>query len=78
LSRRERFTEPDDFVFVSAAGTPIHERNIAVHRLKRIGKDLQMPWLSWRVFQRTHKNLTYGLGMQFLGRMATSGIQIPA
>jgi hypothetical protein len=39
--------------------------------LKPIGKELQMPWLSWQVIRRTHTTLAHELGMQFLDRMAT-------
>ena len=70
LSQREKFTGPDDFVLVSPAGAPINEKNIAVCRLKPIGRDLQMPWLSWHVFRRTHTTLAYEFGMRFQDRMA--------
>jgi integrase len=66
LSRRPRFTGPEDFVLVSNAGTPVNEKNIAARRLKSIGKDLQMPWLSWHALRRTHATLAYELGMQFM------------
>ena len=64
LSHRETFTGPEDFVLVTRAGTPIDARNIAMRRLKRIGGDLGMPWLSWQVLHRTHTTLAYQLGMQ--------------
>ena len=66
LSCRTAFTGPDDFVLVSRVGTPIHEGNIAKRRLKPIGTDLQIPWLGWQVFHRTHKTLAFELGMQLL------------
>jgi hypothetical protein len=50
---------------VSRAGTPINETNIAARRLKPIGKALEMPWLSWQVFRRTHAALPCLLGMEF-------------
>ncbi len=65
LSRRREFRGPDDFVLVSRAGTPVNENRIAERRLKPIGKDLQMPWLSWQVFRRTHASLAYELGRRF-------------
>ena len=73
LSRREKCTGPDDFVLVSRAGTAIKENNVVARRLKPIGKKLQMPWLSWNVFRRTHTTLTYELGMQFLDRVTMIG-----
>ena len=59
LKLRPNFTAPDDFVLVSRAGTPINETNIAARRLKPIGKALEMPWLTWQVFRRTHTALPY-------------------
>lgn len=69
LSHRASFVEPDDFVLVTRAGKPIGAKQIAAHRLKVIGKNLRMPWLSWHVFHRTHTALAYQFGMQFLGRL---------
>jgi hypothetical protein len=65
LKLRPKFTASDDFVLVSRAGTPINETNIAARRLKPIGKALEMPWLTWQVFRRTHTALPYLLGMEF-------------
>ena len=70
LSQRLRYRGPDDFVLVSAVGTPVNEKDIAVRHLKPIGKKMQMPWLSWRVFSRTHTTLTYQFGTQSLDRLA--------
>ena len=76
LRHRTNFTGPDDFVLVSRVGTPIDEKRISKRRLKPIGKVLQMPWLSWQVFRRTHKTLPYELGMQlFLTGWRARGIQ---
>jgi hypothetical protein len=36
--------------------------------VKPIGVELEMPWLSWHVFRRTYKILTYELGRQRLDR----------
>lgn len=69
LSRKVMHTKPDDFVLVSEAGTPVNETNIASRRLKRIGSELQMPWLSWQVFRRTRKDLLHRLGSSFESRL---------
>ena len=71
LSNRARVTGWSDFVFISKAGTPINQMNIAARRLKSIGRKLQMPWLSWQVFRRTRATLVYEFGMQFQHQMAT-------
>lgn len=70
LSRRARFTRPEDFVLVSEAGTPVNETNIASRRLKSIGHELGMPWLSWHVFRRTRKDYLQRFGPRFVDRMA--------
>jgi site-specific recombinase XerD len=61
LRRREHFTGQQDFVLASQSGTPLWPENIARRRLKSIGKELEMPWLSWNVFHRTH----IALGAEF-------------
>jgi integrase len=70
LSHRARFTRPEDFVLVSEAGTPVNETNIASRRLKGVGNELGMPWLSWHVFRRTRKDYLERLGPRFVERMA--------
>jgi integrase len=77
LSQRSRYTGPDDFVLVSAVGTPINEKDIAMRHLKPIGQKMQMPWLSWRVFSRTHTTLAYQLGTRSLD-LALAGHANPA
>jgi integrase len=70
LRQRLRYTGSDDFVLVSAVGTPINEKDIAMRHLKPIGRAMQMPWLSWRVFSRTHTALAYQFGTQSLDLVA--------
>jgi integrase len=70
LSRRARFTRPDDFVLVSEAGTPVNETNIASRRLKSVGHEVGMPWLSWHVFRRTRKDYIQQFGPRFVERIA--------
>jgi integrase len=62
LKNRQRFTGLQDFVLASRSGTPIYPENIAARRLKGIGRALEMPWLSWSVFHRTHLNLKSQFG----------------
>jgi integrase len=65
LGLRENFAGPNDFVLVSRAGTPINETNIVERRLKPLGRQMQMPSLSWHVFRRTHKALISEFGIRF-------------
>jgi hypothetical protein len=62
LKHRSPFTGAQDFVLASRSGTPIYPENIAARRLKSVGKALEMPWLSWYVFHRTHLDLKTKLG----------------
>ena len=62
LKRRERFVSPEDFVIASRTGTPVSPDNIAWRRLRAIGKALDMPWLSWKVFHHTRNNLVQQFG----------------
>ena len=70
LSQRGRFTQLEDFVLVSEAGTPVNETNIASRRLKSVGQELAMPWLSWHVFRRTRKDYLQRFGSRFVDRLA--------
>jgi len=70
LNQRSRFTHPEDFVLISEAGTPVNETNIASRRLKAVGQELAMPWLSWHVFRRTRKDYLERFGPRFVDRIA--------
>lgn len=72
LSGRGRCTEPDDFVLVSKAGTPINAINITARRLRSIGNELQIPWLNWHVFRRGNFALEAELGAQFHFHLAST------
>jgi hypothetical protein len=71
LSQRPRFTKAEDFVLISEAGTPVNETNIASRRLKVVGQELAMPWLSWHVFRRTRKDYLLRFGPRFVDRLAS-------
>lgn len=53
IKARKHTAVTSGFVFSSRRGTPINQDNVAARRLKIIGKQLGMPWLSWNVFHRT-------------------------
>ncbi len=54
LRDRSKSTNPEDFLLASRNGTPVSQENLGARRLKKIGTALDMPWLSWDVFHRTH------------------------
>lgn len=62
LRCHKRFTHGDAFVFSSRNGTPINQDNLATRRLKPIARRIDMPWLCWSVFHRTHVSLTKKYG----------------
>ena len=53
LAFRPDFRGGEDFVLVSRTGSPVNPDNIVRRRLKVIGRNLNLPLISWRVFQRT-------------------------
>jgi integrase len=48
-----------DFVLTTRSGRPINQINLAVRRLKRIGQQVSMPWISWQVFRRTRLSILH-------------------
>ena len=75
LRRRERHVGLEDFVIASRTGTPVNADNIAIRRLKLIGNETDMPWLSWKVFQRTRGSLVQQFG-RYLNRELERAIQL--
>jgi integrase len=71
LKSRDSFSTPQEFVLASRNGTPIHPENIAARRLKPIGESLEMPWISWHVFHRTHVHLKSKFGRRFHEELET-------
>jgi integrase len=66
LRQHETFAGPDDFVLSTRAGQPVNGSTIAARRLKDIAKLVQLPELSWHVFQRTHTTIVREFGTNFL------------
>jgi len=64
LKNRKVFSGLQDFVLVSRRGTPIYPENVGTRRLKVIGRILDIPWLSWSVFHRTHLDLKSQFGQR--------------
>lgn len=59
MSGRGKFTSQDDFVLVSKSGTPINAINVTSRRLRSIGKELQMPWISWPLLRRAEVSMGF-------------------
>jgi integrase len=73
LKQRRKFTGPEDPVFISRNGTPVDAHNIANRHLKKIGKKLDMPWLSWHCFRRTTATVADQLGASTSDRKGILG-----
>ncbi len=55
LMSRADFTDPEDFVFASSEGRPLDPSEVLTQKLKPIGKDMRVPWLSWQHLRRLHR-----------------------
>jgi integrase len=75
LRNRRQLSRPQGFVFASRNGTPIHPENIAARRLKSIGKSLDMPWLTWAVFQRSRSAMQAEVGGGFHEQLEKIGLR---
>jgi hypothetical protein len=60
----------NDFVLSTKSGRPINQINLAARRLKTIGRELEMPWISWQVLRRTRAVLAYEFGTQIQHELA--------
>jgi integrase len=65
LSRNPKFTGPNDFVLTSRGGSPVNQTNVLTRRLKPIGREMNIPGLSWHMVRRIHKELVTEFGSQF-------------
>ena len=70
LSGRSKFNGPEDFVLVSRAGTPVNANNVAARRLKSVRSSLQLPYLSWLAFRRSHTVWASQFGSEFQVQLA--------
>ena len=62
LKHRPEHNTGEDFVLASHCGTSVNPDNIAARRLKAIGHNLDLSWLSWKVFHRTGIELQRQMG----------------
>lgn len=56
LHQNQLRVQPDDFVFVSRPGSPLWPANLQL-RLKSLGRDLDMPLLSWHLFTKMRETI---------------------
>ena len=54
LKRKRELADPDGFVIATADGDPIDPMSARTQRLRTVGRNMQMPWLSWRALKRAH------------------------
>lgn len=71
------FVRPDEYVFATKTGRPYSEDTLRSRQLKPIGKKLDMPWLSWGVFRKTHATSFASLNLPMIDLMETMGHSSP-
>ncbi len=64
LRRRHGIADPNSFVIATRDGKPVRPSSVGTLRLKPIGRELEMPWLSWQVLKRAHDALLSELRVQ--------------
>jgi hypothetical protein len=69
LSRNPKTTGISDFVLTSRSGSPVNQTNLLTRRLKPIGRELNIPGLSWHMVRRIHKELITEFGAKFQDQM---------
>jgi integrase len=57
LRRHRRIADENSFVIATPEGDPISPTSVRMLRLNPIGRELEMPWLSWQVLKRAHEEL---------------------
>jgi integrase len=67
-----------DFVLTTKSGRPINQINLAARRLKRIGNQLGMPWISWQVLRRTRRSLYYEFEARALEHFSNVSSSFPS
>lgn len=64
LKRNRGVADYNGFVIATREGDPVQPATARMRGLKRIGRELQMPWLSWQVLKRAHDSLLTELRQQ--------------
>lgn len=67
---RSRGNGWNDFVLATRSGRPVNQINLAARRLKYLGSQLEMPWISWQVLRRTRTSLAYEYGLRVQDELA--------
>jgi integrase len=59
LNSRRPGSNPEDLVFESGDGSALSTEDLS-DKLMKLGTELRMPWLSWRLLTKAHKHLAKG------------------
>lgn len=78
LKLETRFSRADNFVLGTASGAPICPTSLRILRLKPIGRELGMPWLSWQVLKGAHDAFLSELRLQLNYDLVLSANAFPA
>lgn len=72
LKRSRYVDDPNGLVFSTREGIPIRSLDVCNHELKRIGRELDIPWLSWQVLRRAHDTFLSDLRFKLASALALS------
>jgi integrase len=72
LRQGQKIASVNCFVIATQEGVPIRPASVRMMRLKPIGRELQMPWLSWQVLKRAHDALLLELRIQLSHELVLS------
>lgn len=72
LKQDRRISDSNCFVVATRKGDPIRPTSIRERRLNPIGRQLNMPWLSWQVLKRAHEELLWELRIKLSGDLILS------
>jgi len=72
LKQEANSSEPTSFVFAFPSGAPIRPASLCTMRLKLIGRQIAVPWLSWQVVKRAHDAILSELRIQLSNDLVSS------
>lgn len=78
LKHETGFSRAENFVLGTSSGAPICPTSLRILRLKPIGRQLGMPWLTWQVLKGAHETLLSELRLQLNTDLVLSANVLPA
>lgn len=73
LQQQRKHAGPNGFVIATPTGNPIQLMSARAHELRKAGRKLQLPWLSWRILKRAHGAILSELSVQLTDDLVRIG-----